>query len=68
MSKRDPILLLDDVRLSIEKIDRYTSGLTRDQFIADDRTTDAVIRNIEIIGEAVRQIPESFRDTHPEIP
>ncbi len=68
MSKRDPEILLEDILSALEKIRRYTSGMTREGFLADERTMDAVVRNLEIVGEAVRQLPEPFREAHPEIP
>jgi len=61
MSKRDPTLLLEDVAISIEKIERYIYGLTMDNFKADEKTVDAVVRNLEIIGEAVRQSLRSLK-------
>ena len=57
MSKRDPGILLDDIRTAIEKIDRYTASLDECSFLSDEKTQDAVIRNLEIIGEAVKQLP-----------
>ena len=68
MSKRDPELLLEDVSLSIEKIERYINSLTMDNFKIDDKTVDAVVRNLEIIGEAVRQIPSAFKEKHSNVP
>jgi uncharacterized protein with HEPN domain len=50
MSKREPSVLLDDIRTSIERIQRYTAGLHEGSFLADEKTTDAVVRNFEIIG------------------
>ncbi|MBA4389662.1 MAG: hypothetical protein C0399_01830 [Syntrophus sp. (in: bacteria)] len=67
MSKRDPALLLEDVTVSIEKIERYIYSLTIDGFKADDKTVDAVVRNLEIIGEAVRQIPSEFKEKNNNI-
>jgi uncharacterized protein with HEPN domain len=67
MSKRDTLLLLDDMLQSSQKIKRYTSGLTFDSFISDDKTMDAVVRNFEIIGEAANRIDPDFRDKNPEI-
>ena len=52
MSKRSIELLVEDILESIEKIERYTEGMTQDSFQNDDKTTDAVVRNLEIIGEA----------------
>ncbi len=49
MSKRDTILLLEDMLDSALKIRRYTGNLTFDSFIEDEKTIDAVVRNFEII-------------------
>jgi len=68
MSKREPSVLLDDIRTSIEKIKRYTAGLDESLFLADEKTIDAVVRNIEIIGEAAKQLPTEFKSQHPAIP
>lgn len=57
MSKRDPFVLLEDIMLAIQKIGRYTSQLNRDAFLANDLVIDGVARNLEIIGEATRQLP-----------
>lgn len=44
------------------------TGISFETFLADDKTVDAVVRNFEIIGEAARQIPETFKETYPGIP
>lgn len=67
MSKRLPKLLLLDILESAEKIDIYTSNLTYDEFIDDSKTIDAVIRNIEIIGEATNRLPEELKETNTNI-
>ena len=67
MSKREPKLLLDDILLSIEKIESYTAGLTYESFVEDSKTIDAVIRNFEIIGEAANRLPEDFKDAHEHV-
>lgn len=46
----------------------YTAGLSKAEFVADSRTYDATLRNLELIGEAARNIPEEVRSAHPEIP
>lgn len=46
----------------------YTAGLSKAGFVADSRTYDATLRNLELIGEAARNIPEEVRSAHPEIP
>ena len=67
MSKRDPNLLIDDIIEGAEKIQSYTSGLSFEQFISDNKTIDAVVRNFEIIGEAANRLPKDFKDKFPEI-
>ncbi|WP_299666152.1 HepT-like ribonuclease domain-containing protein [uncultured Polaribacter sp.] len=49
------------------KIKKYTNDMSFDDFIADDKTIDAVVRNFEIIGEAANRIPQPIRDENPEI-
>src|SRR5207249_1734194 len=58
MSKRDAAILLEDIRDALAKIRRYVSGMDRIAFLANERTVDAVVRNVEIIREAVKQLPE----------
>lgn len=67
MSKRDINLLLEDITEAVSKITAYTSGMSYSDFIADDKTIDAVVRNFEIIGEAANRIPEDYKIQHPEI-
>jgi uncharacterized protein with HEPN domain len=52
MSERDPFLLIEDIIESAKKILDYTNKISFDEFTKDNKTTDAVIRNLEIIGEA----------------
>jgi uncharacterized protein with HEPN domain len=68
MSKRDPLVLLEDIMLAIQKIGRYTSQLDHDAFLGDELVIDGVARNLEIIGEAARQLPEEFKRVHRHIP
>ena len=60
-------LFLADMRQCCEKVTRYTTGYTFDQFTSDDKTLDAVMRNRAIIGEAVKQLPEDLRNRHPGV-
>ena len=60
MSKRDILLLLQDMLVSTERIIEYTNGLTFDQFLEDNKTIDAVIRNFEVIGEASNRIVHDY--------
>ncbi len=59
--------VLDMIECS-EKALAYTSGLNRVSFVADRRTYDAVLRNLELIGEAATHIPDAVREAHAEIP
>lgn len=54
--------------VAIEKLQRYTAGYDKDRFLADERTIDAVVRNLEIVGEAVRQLSDAFKQNHKKIP
>lgn len=67
MSKRDVLLLLDDMLQSALKIKRYTKDIDFDSFVTDEKTVDAVVRNFEIIGEASNRIDPDFKDSNPEI-
>jgi uncharacterized protein with HEPN domain len=67
MSKRDTLLLLEDMLHAAQKIKRYTLDLDFDSFISDEKTLDAVVRNFEVIGEAANRIDQEFRDENPEI-
>jgi uncharacterized protein with HEPN domain len=64
---RDERLYLEDIQLSCRKILQYIEGFDFEAFIMDDRTYDAVIRNLEIIGEAARHVPETIQNKHPEV-
>lgn len=67
MSKRTTDLYLTDIFEAIGKIEKYTKGLSLDQFRADGKTIDAVVRNLAIIGEAARQIPSEVRSKYPNV-
>ncbi len=65
--QRDTNLYLEDIVEACRKIESYTRGLTFAEFDADSKTVDAVVRNIEIIGEAARNIPADLRGAMPEV-
>jgi uncharacterized protein with HEPN domain len=65
--QRDPLVYLDDIVRACRKIERYTSAVTFEQFQDDEKTIDAVVRNFEIIGEAVKNVPADLRGRMPEI-
>jgi uncharacterized protein with HEPN domain len=69
MSKdRDYRLFLEDIQISIQKIEKYTADLTFETFSTNDLVIDAVIRNLEIIGEAVKKLPREIRERYSDIP
>ena len=67
MSRRTPELLIEDIIDSGSKILDYTKDLSFEDFLADSKTVDAVIRNFEIIGEAANLLPEEFKEKYPDI-
>jgi len=59
---------LEDIVEQITLVRRFISGIAYEQFSADEKTVYAVIRAIEIIGEATKNIPEQVRKTQPSVP
>jgi uncharacterized protein with HEPN domain len=57
-----------DILACIGKIEEYSKDITEDGFYENTQIQDAVLRRLEIIGEAVKNIPLEFRDRYPEIP
>ncbi len=68
MPKRDPDLLVQDMLEAARKVQLYTAGLDHAAFLADQKTIDAVVRNLEVLGEAARQLPDDFTSRHSNIP
>lgn len=66
--ERDPILYLEDILLSMERVQEYIVGLDFQQFKWDYKTVDAVIRNFEIIGEATKNLSTEIKEKYPLIP
>ncbi len=65
---KEPRVFLEDITEAIIKIEDYTYGMDEEDFYEDFKTQDAVIRRLEIIGEAVKNIPSELKERHPEIP
>ncbi len=65
---RDYRLYLKDILAAIDSIEEFVTGIDLEAFQADDKTTSAVIRKLEIIGEATKQIPDEIRQNHPRVP
>lgn len=64
---RDIRLYLDDILSSIQSVQKYTAHLNQKDFLADRKTFEAVAFNLQIIGEAAKQIPERYRQEYPQI-
>ncbi len=67
MSKRGDIEFLNDINEAIRRVELYTQGVDYKNFLEDIKTQDAVVRNLEIIGEAAKNISDDFKDKHPLI-
>lgn len=59
---------LEDILLAIDRITEYLSGYNFTLFKSDNKTIDAVIRNLEIIGEASKNLPRKIKEKYPEVP
>lgn len=59
---------VEDILDAIARIQRYTEGMDSDAFAKDQKTIDAVVRNLEIIGEASRHIPNEIQNRYPALP
>lgn len=68
MPHRSWEIRISDIIDAIERALDYSSEMSFEQFTADRKTIDAVIRNFMIIGEAARHLPEDFIEKHPELP
>ena len=66
--KRDHNIFLKDILDSISRIENYVHDMTYEDFTNDQKTVDAAVRNIEIIGEATKNIPDTIRNDNPDIP
>ncbi|MBS7648763.1 DUF86 domain-containing protein [Candidatus Bathyarchaeota archaeon] len=65
--QRDPKIYLKDALKAIEKIESYMKNITFTKFLRNTLVQDAVVRNLEIIGEAIKKVPAEIRTRHPEI-
>jgi len=65
---RDMRLYIEDILDSIAKIEQYTKDINEQKFLTNTQVQDSVLRRLEIIGEAVKSIPNTLRDKYPQIP
>lgn len=64
---RDSRIYLEDILDATRKITAYTGSLSKSAFLEDEKTIDAVVRNLEVIGEAVKKLPENLRERHSAV-
>lgn len=66
--RREVVDYLQDIHDAIKKAEQFTEGWDFERFTADDKTVFAVIRALEIIGEAAKKVPKSVRNRSPQVP
>jgi uncharacterized protein with HEPN domain len=66
--KPNPRDFLEDILENIQDIEEFIAGLSFEQFAVDKKTVKATLRSLEVIGEAVKNVPQDLLDTHPQIP
>ena len=66
--KRDYKLFIKDIISAMKSIEKFVEGLSLDEVGEDDKTSSAVIRKFEIIGEATRHVPDNLKERYPDIP
>lgn len=67
MSKRPTDLLLADIREAIDRVGGYIEGMSFEEFSRDQKTIDAVARNLEIMGEAANRLPDEFKEDYSDV-
>ena len=67
MSK-DPQVFIEHILESIAAIEEYVDGMDESTFLESKKEQDAVMKRIENIGEAVKNLPNEFKESHPEVP
>ena len=67
MKSREFIVYLRDIIDAVEKIEKFTEGMDSERFYADDKTAYAVIRALEIIGEATKKVPQNIKGSYPQV-
>ena len=66
--KREYKLFIQDIKECIEQIDEFVGNMTLEEFKADEKTSSAVVRKLEIIGEATKNVPKEIRQKYKELP
>lgn len=68
MSERIYLDYLEDIRDHLAQAQAFVKGLTYEEFTADKKTNFAVVRALEIVGEATKRLPAELRDRYPDLP
>lgn len=68
MSDRSDTHWIEDILESIRRTVSYVNGMSQDEFMADTKTQDAVLRNLEVIGEAAKKVSQTTQDNLPNVP
>lgn len=66
--KKDPRTYVEHIKESISWIEKYLEGVSKEELFGSMEKQDALVRRLEIIGEATKALPEAFKQEHPEIP
>lgn len=66
--KRKPDLYIADILKSVNKIEEYTKRINEEEFNKNTLIQDAILRRLEIIGEAVKNLPQEFKEQYTDIP
>lgn len=66
--KKEPSIFIGHILECLELIEGYAKGMTKEELSKDELRTDAIVRRIEIIGEAAKNIPNSIKKHHPTVP
>ena len=66
--KKNPQVYLTHILQATEAIERYLEGVSKETFLESEEKQDLTTRRLEIIGEAVKQLPDEFKNQHPQIP
>lgn len=66
--KKDPIIFIEHIIDSIKNIEQFMKNVKKEDFFKNKEKQSAVVRQIEIIGEAVKNLPEDFRNKHKDVP
>ncbi len=64
---RDYKVYIEDILEACQKVQNYTAGMSYIAFVQDEKTIDAVIRNLEVIGEAIKRVPEEIKSRYPDL-